>query len=180
MAAVTAAARLLRLDRGVWTRFAQYGGLGSALLIAVGAYGVLAFDRFGIQGVLEPKAPTRLILVGFYGWVWLAGASWGVTRFVFGVASDWLTVFRLFGHAHMPLLAMAMTIQFASVGLQAFGVAAVVATFALVWMPALLVAAAREAFGLEVGRAMLVVVGPFIVWVVVIVRWLETQLGHLL
>lgn len=180
MAAVTAAARWLRLDREVWARLATYGRVGSALLVALGAYVVLAFGRFGIQGVLEPKVPVRLILVGLYGWVWLAGASWGVARFAFGVTASPVTVFRLFGHAHMPLLAVAVTIQIASIMLQAFGIAAVVAAFALAWMLALLVVAARAAFGFDLGRAMLAVAGPFAVWVAVVVRWLETQLGHLL
>ena len=57
----------------------------------------------------------------------------------------------------------------------------IVALFAgLFWMPALLVAATSQAFAINRRRALAVVVGPYLVWVLVVGRSLHTQIGHLL
>ncbi len=95
MATLTGPARLLRVDRATWARYQAVGGLGSAVLITMGAYAILAFDRFGIQGLLAPRATVRILLMGFYGWLWLAGAAWLVGRFVLATQAPFATVFRL-------------------------------------------------------------------------------------
>ncbi len=180
MAAVTAVARVLRLDPATWSRFARSGS-ASAALVTIGAYALLAFDRFGVQGIIEPRATVRMLLAGFYGWLWLAGASWLVARLAFGPGAGFSPVFRLYGRAHLPLLVVGMTLQVSTVFLQTLGPGLWVGAFAvLFWMPALLVAATRTAFVVDGRTALLVIVGPYLVWLVVVGRYLENQLGHLL
>lgn len=178
---MTAAARLLRFDRSTWERYQTGTSLAWAVIVAVGAYFILAFDRFGIQGAFEPRATVRMLLIGFYGWLWLAGASWLVGRLAFGARAPLGTVFRLYGYAHLPLMLSAITIQVVSVAFQILGPALVISLFAgLFWMPALLVAATRQAFDLDSARAIMVVIGPYAVWLLVVGRLLFTHLGHLL
>ncbi len=164
---MTPITRTLRYDRITWQAYDTQTGLGWAFAVAIGAYAILAFDRFGVQGVIEPRATVRLLLTGFYGWLWLAGAAWLIGRFVFGDEARFSTVFRLYGYAHLPLVVLAVTIQVASVALRLSG-------------PALLVAATSQAFGIDRGRALAVALVPYLIWVLVVGRSLYTQIGHLL
>lgn len=180
MAGVTAVARLLRLDETTWARIDQIGSLRSAAVIAVGAYAMLAFDRFGIQGVFAPRAVARLLLAGFYGWLWLAGASWAFARLTLRSDARPGYVVQLLGQAHLPLLLLGITIQMTSVALRWTGPGGWAAAFvALFWFPALLVAAARMAFGVGTGTAFAVVAGPYALWMLIVGRYLRTQVGHL-
>ena len=107
--------------------------------------------------------------------------SWLVGRLVLATQAPFATVFRLYGFAHLPLLLLAITIQVVSVALRVLGPSLVVALFGvLVWMPALLVSASRQAFELDIRPAFLVVAGPYLLWLVVIGGVLTAQLGHLL
>jgi hypothetical protein len=181
VATLTAPARLLRVDRATWVRYDAVGGLGSAVLITMGAYAILAFDRFGIQGLLAPRATVRILLIGLYGWLWLAGVAWSVGRLVLATQAPFATVFRLYGFAHLPLLLVAITIQVVSVALRVLGPSLAVALLGVVvWMPALLVSASRQAFELDTRPAFLLIAGPFLLWLVVVGGVLTAQLGHLL
>ena len=79
--------RALRLDDSTWSRMAASGSLGAAALMVGGAYLVLAFDRFGVQGFVETRAMVRFLLTGFYGWLGLAGGA----AIVAAIASDMAT-----------------------------------------------------------------------------------------
>lgn len=183
MAALTAAGatRLFRIDGESWSNVARAGTLAGAALVAVGAYAILAFDRFGIQGVVAPRATVRLMLVGFYGWLWLAAAGWLIGRYMRGTDPGFATVFRLYGNAHLPLVFVGVAIQvFAVVG-QILGPSLGVAALALlVWMPAMLTAATSQLFELGRRRAAMVVAAPYLVWLVTVGRYVASQLGHLL
>lgn len=180
MASLTAATRLLRLDRGSWSRLEADKGLAVAGLVAMGAYGVLAYDRFGPQAFFEPRATVRFLLTGFYGWLWLAGAAWVIGRTLLNSEASFLSLFRLYGYAHLPLLVLAITIQLVSVLFHVLGPASMVAIFVVVfWLPASLIAATRTALSVAARTAFLVAVGPYVVWLLVVGRSLQTQLGHL-
>ncbi len=181
MAALTSTARMFRFDTARWRRMATTSTLAGAGLVVSGTYLLLAFDRFGIQGFVEARATARLLLTGLYGWLGLAVASWLVARLAWQQRPPFGLVMRLFGHAHVPLLVVAVAIQFLSVGLRLSGVVLWPALFAvLVWMPAQLIIAAEVSFSLEKPRAALTVLGPYVAWVLIVGRLLETQLGHLL
>jgi len=180
MATLTEAQRLLRFDRTTWRSFRANGSLAAAALVTIGAFGVFAFDRFGIQGLLAPRATLRMLLVGFYGWIGLAGAVWWAGR-RFGADPGFGTVLRLIGHVHMPLVLVGITIQVLTVSFRLQGPGLVVGLFsALVWMPGMMVAATRELLGLETGTAAAVVLVPYAVWLLVVGGYLLAQVGHLL
>ena len=181
MAAVAATARLFRSDTASWSRLTVTSTLPGAAVVVLGSYLLLAFDRFGLQGFTEARATIRMLLTGVYGWLGLAVGAWLIARFAWQKEPSLEPVVRLFGHAHIPLLVVAAAIQFISVTLQTTGVVLWVALPAvLLWMPAQMLAAARVSLDLERPQAVLAVLGPYVAWVVIVGRWLETQLGHLL
>lgn len=156
---------------------ATFGGAG---LIVLGAYLVFAFDRLGLQGFFAPRAPVRLILTGVYGWMWLVGSMWLTARFVFGNIGPIRPLVLLVGHAHLPLLLLAIFIQIVSVTLDTTGPAFWLALFASgLWMPAMLVAAAFTALDLSRRQSLAAVGLAYSVWAVVVGRTLWTQLEHL-
>ncbi len=178
---MTPVARLLRLDRRTWQGLGATGTITAASLATLGAFAVFAFDRFGIQALVAPRPTLRLLLTGFYGWVWLAGTVWIAARFALASAARFDRVLRLFGYAHLPLLAVALTIQVTSVTLRWNGPGLVFGWFTVsFWMPALLVAATRQTVGIDTSLAVLIVAGPYVGWLLVIGRTLASQLGHLL
>ena len=181
MAALTSTARVLRFDTSAWQRLVKTGTLAGAGLVVAGAYLLLAFDRFGIQGFVEARATTRLLLSGLYGWLGLAVGTWLVARLAWQEQRPFEPVLRLFGHAHVPLLFVAVAIQFVSVALRLTDVVLWLALFVVfVWMPAQLLAATEISLGLEKRQSALAVLGPYVAWLLVVGRWLETQFGHLL
>lgn len=181
MATLTAAGRLFRVDEESWRSIALTGTFAGATLVAIGAYAILAFDRFGVQGVVDPRATVRLLLAGFYGWLWLVIAAWIIGWFVFGTDTGFATVFRLYGNAHLPLVFVAIAIQVFSVVGRTLGPALLVAGLAgLIWMPAMLVGATRAASGFDTRRSALLVAGPYVIWLLTVGIYLVDQLGHLL
>ena len=178
---VTRLSRWLRLDEPTWDHWTRFTTVGSAAILAVAAYAVLAFDRFGTQGLFEPRGAVRFVLVGFYGWVGLSGATWTIGRVRLRTQAPFSDVLRLFGHVHFPLLLLAIIIQGLSVAFRLLGPAMWGAAFTVVfWMPALLTIATRRALSIDSKTAALIVSGPYVVWLVVVGNYLQTQLGHLL
>lgn len=122
-----------------------------------------------------------MMLVGFYGWLFLAGASWLIARFRYNADAGFLTAVRLYGFVHLPLMALAVVVQVLSVSLRLFTPAGLLAILVVVvWMPALSIAAGRQAFGLDVDRAALVGLVPYVVWLATAGVWMFGQVGHLL
>lgn len=181
MAALTSAARVFRFDEAGWRRLVVTSTMAGAALVVGGSYVLLAFDRFGVQGLVEARATVRMLLTGVYGWIGLAGGAWLIARLAWQAETPFEPVLRLFGHAHIPLLIVAAAIQFVSVTLQFTGVVLWLALpVVFFWIPAQMVAAAEVALNLERTQAVLVVLGPYVAWVLIVGRWLETQIGHLL
>lgn len=178
---MTVVARALRLDGSTWRRVSAMATPAGAGLMVLGAFLVLAFDRFGVQGILEPRATVRMGLTGFYGWMWLSGAIWLSARLAFGHRGPLRPLVPLVGHAHLPLLLVAVFIQFVSVTLDLTGPAWWFAVFVgLFWMPGMLVAAVRNLVSATLLRAVAITLIPYVVWVLVVGRTLWTQVGHLL
>jgi len=174
-------ARALRLDGSTWRRISAMATPAGAALVVFGAYVVLAFDRFGLQGFFEFRATTRLVLTGLYGWMWLVAGTWLIARFAFGWLGSARLIVPLFGHAHLPLLLVAVLIQFSSVALSLTAPALWLAVFAgAFWLPAMLVVATRNVANLTLGQSMLAAGVPYGAWAAVVGRTLWRQLGHLL
>lgn len=177
----SAVARALRVDASTWRRLSAMATPGGAALVALGAYLVFAFDRFGLLGIFEPRATVRLMLTGLYGGLWLVGGAWLVARVAFSHSGPVWPMVPLFGHAHLPLLVVAVLIQLFSVTLDLTGPSLWGAVFAGgFWMPAMLVAAVRNLTVLTTWQAVVTVALPYLVWLLVVGRTLWTQLGHLL
>ena len=169
------------MDGSTWRRMATTATPAGAGLIVVGAYLVLAFDRFGLLGLFEVRATVRIILTGLYGWLWLVGATWLIARWVSGLRVSPGTLVPLMGHAHLPLLLIAVFVQFVSVSLDAIGISIWPALFAVgFWMPAMMVAATKTALDLDWGRALLAASLPYVIWLLVVGKTLWRQIGHLL
>ena len=178
---MTALGRWLRFDESSWARFARLGTLSNAAFITLGSYALLAFDRFGMQGLTAPRAPVRMVLAGLYGWLGLSVAIWFIARAVLGSVPSPSTVIRLVGRAHIPLLFVAFTIGVLSVSLQVFWPARWLTWFSVaIWMPAMMVAATRTALPIDTRKAVLMAIGPYAAWLVIVGRYLELQVGHLL
>ena len=177
---MTVAARALRLDEPTWRGLSVWATPVGAGLVVLSAYLVFAFDRFGWPD-FAVRPTVRLMLTGLYGWIGLAAASWLIARRVFASSGAASMLIRLTGHAHLPLLFVAVFIQVVSVTLDISNMARWPALFAgLFWMPAMLVNALAVSSGLDRPRAALAVAVPYLVWVAVVGRLLWRHLHHLL
>lgn len=181
MAALSRVAQALRLDPAAWERFSRQKTPFSAGVIAMGAYALVAWDRFGFQALVAPRASARVLLIGFYGWLGLAALSRLVGRRLTGRQVDLIDAIRLYGVAHMPLLAVAVAAQAFGVMFELAGPGRVVAGFAAtVWLPGQLLAATRALFGVGSSRAAAIVAVPYLAWVGLVGVQLARQIGHLL
>lgn len=174
------AARVLRLDQGTWRWLDSAATVRGAGLVVIGAYLVVAFDRFGWPD-FAIRATTRTVLVGFYGWMWLAVASWIAVRLATGSRAPIADYVRLTGHAHLPLLLVAVLVMIFPVTLNVEHVSLWPALFSgLFWMPAMVVNAAATPSGLSLRRAALPAVVAYLAWAAVVGRLVWRQIGHLL
>lgn len=177
---MTHVARVLRLDHGAWRWLDSDATVRGAGFVVIGGYLGLAFVRFGWPD-FAVRATTRMLLIGFYGWIWLAGASWAAGRLATGTRAPLTDHLRLTGHAHLPLLLVAVFLIVFPVTLNVGYLGLWPALFAGVfWMPAMLVNAVAMASGLSLRRAVLPAVVPYVAWAAVVGRWLWRHVGHLL
>ncbi len=173
-------AQALRLDEGTW-RWLEYTATRTgATAVAIGSFLLLAYDRFGWPDS-APRATTRFVLTGFYGWLWLTLASFVLVRFMYKRSASPFQLLRLVGHAHLPLLATGIFIQVVAVSFDVANVSRWPALFAgLLWMPAMLGGAIRVWADLDLRRSLSVVVVPYVAWAAIVGRYLWDQLDHLL
>ncbi len=178
---MTAIAKLMRLDLAAWDRMDRIGTTASGIATAVGSFAFFAFDRFGFQAFIAPRAATRMLLVGLYGWLGLSLAAWLIARFGNLSDAELGEVARMYGYAHLPLLILSFAIQLFAVTLQLLGPSLVVALFvAAVWLPLSLLSATRYVFGAAARSALLIVGVPYLVWLALVGGYLWRQIGHLL
>jgi hypothetical protein len=180
MAALRAAVRALRLDPGTWRWLDSDASLTGAALVVIGTYLMLAFDRFGWPD-FAIRPTTRAVLIGFYGWIWLAVASWAIVRRASVPSASLSSYLRLTGHAHFPILVVAAFLLVFAVTLNVAFIGRWPTLFAgVVWMPAMLASVVSTLSGLSLGRAALVVALPYAAWVAVVGTHMFRQVEHLL
>lgn len=68
-------ARAFGLSAASWER-ARNADLRGPALTAVGAWVLMAWNRFGLQGLAAPRVGVRFVLIGFYAWIAMAGLIW--------------------------------------------------------------------------------------------------------
>lgn len=173
-------ARALRIDGGTWYWLESEASWAGSIAIMLGAYLILAFDRFGWPDfALGPTA--QWMVVGVVGWLWLALAPWLTVAMSDRPVGSLRSVLVLVGHAHLPLLLVAVVIQVVTVNFNVTGVALLPAAFvAVFWMPAMLVGAVSAALELEARRAIALATVPYLLWVALLGRPLWDQLAHLM
>lgn len=180
MATMTPVARVLRLDRGTWLWLDSDASVRGAGFMVIGTYLILAFGRFGWPD-FAVRATTRMLLVGFYGWMGLAVAAWLAVRLAGSKPAPFSDFARLTGHAHLPLLLVAVTLLVFPVTFDVGGVGRWPAIFvALFWMPAMLVNAVATGSGWSRWQAAGPAIVAYVVWAAVVGRWLWRMLGHLM
>ncbi|MDH3683027.1 MAG: hypothetical protein OEV40_24120 [Acidimicrobiia bacterium] len=151
---------------------------------AIGAWLVMAWNRFGLQGLSAPRAGTRFVLIGFYSWIGLGLLVWLAGRVADRRRQEPMPLFRptqLTGLAHRPILVMAVLLQLTGILAPAAGIgtAAAVLVFGL-WMPAMLVSAVNWAYDLPVVQAIALTAVPYLLWLATAGSFLFVQVGHLL
>ncbi len=172
--------RALRVDRDTWQWLESEATLLGTASLVVFTYLLLAFDRFGWPDY-APRQTVRLTLLGVYGWLGLALSCWAIARIVKRRPVGPLTLVRLAGHAHLPILPIAAMVLIFAVTFDIVGIWRWPALFAgLVWMPAMLTRAVSA--GAEVGlrEAAVIVTPPYVAWVITVGLHLWNQLAHLL
>lgn len=194
MAALNGLADLFGISARSWDR-ARGGDLGPPVFTALGAWLIMAWSRFGFQGVSAPRAAVRFMLIGFYAWMGLALLLWLASKLIADSnpnsspspdpapdpVPDPVTLIRLTGLAHRPLVVIGLVLQVTGFFLPTPGVGLVVAVAGLaLWMPAMLVGALIWARPRPIVRAAAVVALPYLVWLAVVARFLDSQIGHLL
>lgn len=191
MGGVADAATTMGVARAPWDRNVDVS-LKPAAALVLGAWVLMAWSRFGAQGLTAPRVAVRFVLVGLYGWLALAVLVWAAGRLADqllarpgggpeGAGPELARIVQFTGLAHRPLIILGFVIQFAAVLLRLQGPGLVLAIAALgLWMPAMLVAAVTSAFAVGPLRAALVVAGPYLAWLATAGRFLNQQVGHLL
>ncbi|MEE9416932.1 MAG: YIP1 family protein [Acidimicrobiales bacterium] len=177
---MTAFATFFRIEPASWQRNSETM-VARAVAAVLVAFALLAWNRFGAQGVVAPRASVRLILIGVYGWLGASVALWAIARFTFGIIVPFQRTLCVLGTSHIPLVVLGGILQFAGVVFRWFlpGLIGSIVVFGL-WMPAMLVAGSRHIFGLDTKRAATVVVVPYAGWLATVGVVLHRQLGHLI
>lgn len=175
----------LRADVGTWTRV-QVETLPTRMLTVVGAFVLAAWNRFGVQGILGPRAPIRFLLVGLWGWIALSLVVWLIARrFDEDLRAD-----PLYG---IQRTAVSMTVTHFPIVIAGFymatfgafirtpipGLIIAIACFA-VWIPWLYIRAMKHLADVDNKTAAMAMVGPYVIWLVTIGRYLWQQVGHLI
>ncbi len=175
-------ARVLRVDRRTWDGIAEVEPV-RAMATVLGGWLLMAWHRFGVQGLSAPRVGVRFVLVGVYGWLGLtavlvlAGAllhrRTGSTATVAG------RVLPLSALAHQPLLVTGFVLLFAQV-LPIPWLTTGVTVLALgFWMPAMLGAAMASALDTDPARAAAVTAVGYLAWAGTAGRFLLDRVGHL-
>ncbi len=163
-----------------------------AAATVIGALLVLAWARFGFQGIESPRAITRLVLVGVYGWLGLTALVLIGLRLAAPLAKrlgtaaeaaptiDPVRLLQVIGLCHQPLIVLAVAIVIGHAVPIPFVLPVLTTITFAIWLPGQLFAAVTAATGLPRQRILPIVFVAYGLWVVTVGRHLLGQLGHLI
>ena len=162
-------------------------GLHRPALTAVGAWLLLAWLRFGFQGVLAPRAPVQFVLVGFYAWLGLAAGLWLAMVVAAGRTASAepdarpsaRTMVAVTGRAHRPVVIAGVIVLLFSLAPPIPLVGLVVAVVTAAWMGTVLAGGVRTLTRRSWARSIAVAALPYLLWLAVTIPYLEQRLGHL-
>ncbi|MGI9597271.1 MAG: hypothetical protein ACR2QK_14000 [Acidimicrobiales bacterium] len=182
----------LRLSRARWDAVVGVEP-NKAIAAVVGAWLLMAWGRFGVQGLSAPRAGLRFILVGVYAWLLVAATVYlvGVVAHRFGAGRAGgggggrsesfrpARVFQLTGLCHQPVVLTGIAVLFGSL-LPFQAPLTVVAYFAIaLWLPAMLVAAVQSMLPANRLAATGAGLAGYGVWLATAGRYLLDRVGHL-
>ncbi len=177
---MTALLRLLQIDDLTWSTI-RYQELPGRVLTVFFAYGILAWNRFGLLSFTAPRAPVRFLLIGFYSWVAIAGVLWLAARRTSPGTVRPKDAAIAASIVHIPLVALGFFVAIVAGFAQILGPGVILAVVVVgLWMPALLARAMHDLVGLPWARAVLPAVVIQCVWLAGTGRYLHGQVGHLL
>lgn len=184
----------LRLTTRRWAAIPAAAPTKAAATV-LGAWLVLAWNRFGFQGVDQPRVMARFVLVGVYGWLGFVAVIWLADRLLGSGAAanrdrpgsrgiDPPRLLQLIGLSHLALVVLAVVIQIG----QAVPIPLIVPAFTvfvlLLWFPGMLLAAVLQAWSTSEeasGPVPAAVTGvAYVFWFLTVGRYLLDQLGHLI
>ena len=171
-----------------------------AAATVIGAWLVLAWNRFGFQGLAQLRVMLRFVLIGVYGWLGLVALTWLGHRLLSARRtgerqSGWggaeaQRLLQVIGLSHIALLVLAIAIQIGQAIPIPFVVPALTAFALLIWFPGMVIAAVTQTTGrtdsqlLSDGRSamasLLISAVACLLWLLVVGRYLFDQLGHLI
>lgn len=188
------AAWTLRLSPERWDQIGIPPLLKAAGIVA-GGWLLMAWSRFGFQGVAAPRAGTRFVLVGVYGWIGLAAVLWlgaSLGRRTNGTPGppvnnvkrlDWKSlsdIMPVVGLAHQPVVVAGVAMQVA----QALPIprltTVLFAVSFLFWMPAMLAAAAASVLSVPRRQAAAIAIVGYSAWLATAGWFAYDQLAHLI
>lgn len=180
MVELKALGRLLQIDGLTWATI-EFQHLRGRTLTVLFAWGIMAWNRFGLLSFAAPRAPLRLILVGVYSWLGLAAAVWVASSLAGSAIVRMRDAAVATAIVHVPLVALGFFVAIVAGFARILGPGTVVAVFVFaLWMPALLYRAFREVAGLERSYAAATAVVVHLAWLAGPGNLLRTQVGHLL
>ncbi len=174
---------MLRLTTARWESIPPAPPLKAAATV-IGSWLVLAWGRFGFQGIASPRALTRFVLVGVYGWLAVAAVAWLGSVLLARVRderrpADPVRVLQVTGLSHQPLLVFGVLLQVGQLA-PIPGLMTVVAVLTIaLWAPAILAAALAATLGPPRRSALATTAVAAGLWFIVSGRYLLAQLGHL-
>ena len=173
---------LLGVNRVSWEQ-SDSDRLTGAVLLAVGGWAIMAWNRLGVLAFTTPRSGVRFVLIGFYAYLGMALAVVAVARLVDPKPVSTTQLCRtvqVVGLAHQPLLVIGLVVQISALIAPLTSVATVAAwlTFGL-WMPAMLVGAVRWTRDISTPQALMIVSVPYLLWLATAGRFLLDRVGHL-
>ena len=172
--------RLLQLDDLTWSTIG-YQELPGRFLTVLFAYGIMSWNRFGLLSFTEPRAATRLVLVGIYTWIALAAVLWLTGRRAATPVVPTKDAAIAACVIHIPLVALGFFMAIVAGFARILGPGAILAVIVVaLWMPALIAPAVHDLADLPWSRAVPFAAVVQLVWLVGTGRYLHDQVGHLL
>lgn len=177
---MTKTMRLLQLDDLTWSTIG-YQELPGRVLTVFFAYGIMAWNRFGLLSFTAPRAPVRLVLIGIYSWAAIATVFWLAARRIERGTVQPKDAAIAAAIVHIPLVALGFFMAIVAGFARVLGPGTIVGIFVVgLWMPALTTRALHDVGGLKWSSSLVVAALVQILWLVGTGRYLHNLVGHLL
>lgn len=171
---------LLQINQLTWSTVGHQQLRGRTMSVLF-AYGVLAWNRFGLLTFSAPRIPMRFLLYGVYAWLGLALVVWLASHLSSKGPATLRDAAVGTAIAHTPLVGLSFFIAIIAGFARIFGPGVIMAIFVFAfWMPALLARSFHDVARLPWAQSIGAAVVAQLVWLATLGRYLNDQVGHLL